>query len=185
MSMRARYLCIECEAAYEVNDERCLHCGAAVPYSGSRGLLGYAKGYADASRTVTRLIERMGFVPNQVWVARGLWRLPHDGGGNVTVRLDENGDYVSFASRLAKLPKAEHEALYRFLLTLNDRTSGPCCTSLSGQVITLSFSEPTAFMVEAEVAVELGLLLAMSAEVSAILQNRFGATAPPPEDGDM
>jgi serine protease Do len=184
MRMRARYLCIECEAAYEVNDERCLHCGAAVAYGGSSGLLGHAKGYADASRSVTRLIEGMGFVPNQVWVARGLWRLPQDGGGNVTVRLDENGQYVSFASRLAKLPKTDHEPLYRFLLTLNDRTSGPSCTSLSGQVITLSFREPTAFMVEAEVAAELGLLLAMSAELSVILQNKFGATPPPPEDDD-
>jgi serine protease Do len=182
--MRARYLCVECEAPFDVNDERCLRCGAAVPYAGSTEVLGYPKSYADAARAVTRLIERMGFLPNQVWDGRGRWRLANDGGSSVTVRLDVEGRYVSFVSRIAKLPQTDHEPLYRFLLTLNDLTSGPCCASLSDDVVTLSFSEPTAFMVEAEVAAELGLLLAMSSEVSVLLQQKFGASPAPAEDDE-
>lgn len=53
---------------------------------------------------------------------------------------------VGFYSRLVRVPRAAQEPFFGFLLTLNDKTSGPCSVGLDGDVVTLSITEPTAFL---------------------------------------
>jgi serine protease Do len=179
LAMSAAYRCVECDTPYDAQDDRCLACGAAVPFSGGRGVVLYDQAYAYAERAVMGMIGRLGFAPNEVRIEKGLWRLPR-GGTEVWVRLSEDGRDVGFYSRLVRVPRAGQEAFFRFLLTLNDKTSGPCCVALNGDVVTLSISEPTAFLNQAEVAADVSLLLAMSEELSGRLQRAYGALPAPP-----
>lgn len=179
----AQYLCVECEAPYSIDDERCITCGAPVPYGDARSSRQIAGTYPEGLRAVTRLIVRMGHIPNRVWVRRGLWRLSNEG-ADVFVWLDDSGERVSFVARVAKIPTKGHEALFRFLLTMNDRTTGACRLALDGQIITLSFDEPTAFMSETEVARTLRLLLDMTRELMIVLRTMFGTALAPPLEMD-
>ncbi len=79
-----------------------------------------------------------------------------------------------------RVPRSGQEAFFRFLLTLNDKTSGPCSVGLDGDVVTLSITEPTAFLNQSEVAADIGLLLAMSEELRGQLQQAYGAPLAPP-----
>ena len=180
-SRRATYRCKTCDTPYDVGDERCLSCGAALPFTAGRSVVLYARRYVEAERIVTRLISQMGYVPTRVWVDRGKWRLPQ-ANGEVWIDIDDDGEYVSFAARIAKLPKHGHEAFYRFLLTFNDQASGACRSALVGDVVVLSHVEPTAFMSEAAVGVELGRLLDLSVQLRDILQRTFGAAPAPDEE---
>lgn len=179
-AMTPVYRCIECDAPYQTTDDRCLKCGAPVPFaSGAAGAILWSLSFAQAERSVANMIARLGYVPNQVWVDKGTWRLPQPS-GEVWVHLDQSGDYVSFAARLVKVPPTGHEALFRFLLTVNDRTSGPCRLSLEGEVITLSFAEPTIFLNQEEVLAEMSMLLGMSEELRGVLSRAYGAPPPRP-----
>ncbi len=175
LALAAVYKCTDCDSQYQPNDDRCLNCGAPVPFVGNAGIAVYAQSYAQAERTVAGMLGRIGFIPNQVWVDKGLWRLPQPSGGAVWVGLDPEGHYVQFTSRLVRLPPAGHEGFFRFLLTFNDRTSGPCRLALDGGVITLSFSEPTGFLNQNEVTSALRLLLAMSEQLRRRLNEGFAA----------
>jgi hypothetical protein len=181
LSIAPVYECLECRTPYPAYDDRCLQCGAPVPYvEGGGGIAVYSAGYARAERAVAGLIGRLGHVPSQVWVDKGVWRLPQPSGGEVWAALDGEGDYVIFKSRLVTLPPAGHEGFLRFLLTFNDRTAGPCRIALDGRVVTLSFSEPTAFINPGEVASSLKLLVSMSNELRSRLQQAFDAQLAPP-----
>lgn len=179
---KATYRCKECEAPYDVGDERCLRCGAALPYTGGRSVVLSQRAWVEAERLLSRLIAEMGFVPTRVWVDRGKWRIPQQN-GEVWVELDDKGEYVTFSARLARVPRHGHEAFYRFLLTFNDRASGALRAALERDVVVLSYIEPTVFMSEREVGREFARLLALSAELRDTLSSAFGAL-PAPDDPD-
>lgn len=178
LALNPVYRCTECRVSYEPRDDRCLVCGAPIPYAGDLGDLATTQAFVQAERVVQDMIVRLGFLPPQVRVAKGVWRLSRDP-VEVWIHLNENGEYVDFESRLCKLPRVGQEPFFRFLLTLNDKTSGPCRISLRYDVVTLSFAEPTAFLNQDEVGASVGLLLAMSAELRDILQKTYGAPPPP------
>jgi serine protease Do len=180
-SRQATYRCKTCDTPYEVGCERCLACGDALPYTAGRSVVLYERRYVEAERIVTRIIAQMGYVPTRVWVDRGKWRLPQPN-GEVWIEIDEDGEHVGFSARIAKVPKHGHEAFYRFLLTFNDQASGACRSALVRDVVMLTYVEPTAFMSEKDVSVEVGRLLGLSVELRDILQSTFGAAPAPDEE---
>jgi serine protease Do len=183
LAQDAVYRCVECEAPYDAHDDRCLACGTSVPFSGGPSVVVYNQSYAYAERAVVGMISRLGFVPNEVRIDKGLWRLAR-GTGEVWVRLSDDGSGVGFYSRLVRVPRVAQEPFFRFLLTLNDKTSGPCSVGLDGDVVTLSITEPTAFLNQDEVAEDMALLLAMSEELKLRLQQAYGAPPAPPRIED-
>ncbi len=172
------YRCVACQMPFEPRDSRCLQCGAPIPFSGDSGELANAHAIANAERVVQEMIVRLGFIPHQARVDKRVWRLSREP-VEVWISLNQNGAYVDFESRLAKIPPVGQEPFFRFLLTVNDRTSGPCRIALQGEIVTLSFAEPTAFLNQNEVTASLGLLLAMSAELREVLQTTYGAPPAP------
>jgi hypothetical protein len=175
-SHRAVYRCTSCETPYDVGDDRCLACGDVLPFTSRRSALLASRRYVEAERAVSRMIARMGYVPTRVSDEPGRWRLPQ-GNGEVWVRLDDTGEYVSFFAPLVRVPREGHEAFFRFLLTFNDQSSGACRTALTGDTVMLSYSEPTGFMSEKGVTAELARMLGSSTELRDVLQQTFGAAA--------
>lgn len=181
LGLKPVYRCVECRTAYEprdAGDGRCLACGAPLPYANELGGLSEAHAFFQAERIVHEMIERLGFAPHQVRIAQGVWRLSREA-LEVWIYLDRSGEYVVFQSRLCQLPRTGQEALFRFLLTVNDKTSGPCRIALKKDVVLLSFAEPTDFLNQSELTASLGLLLAMSAELRGVLQATYGALPAP------
>lgn len=178
LSREVSYHCPECSTPHGRDLDRCLQCGLPLPFTAGGSALFHSQAYAQGERSVNRLIAGLGFQANQVWVGEGLWCLPQPS-GEVWVQLDQEGRYVDFSARLARLPPMGHEALFRFLLTLNDLTTGPCRLFLQGEVISLALTEPTAFLNHKELSAGLGLLLAMSEELRPMLRSAYGALAPP------
>lgn len=172
------YLCVECKAPYEAQEDRCQKCGAPIPFAANAGLLGYSQAFSCAEQTVARLLGSLGFIPNQVWVDNGLWRIPQET-GEVLVSLGANAAHVRFLSPLTKVPSENFEAFYRFLLTFNDQHSGRLKVSLSAGVISLSFSEPISFIKDDEVKAGLGALIAMSEELRGLLRKAYGVEPAP------
>lgn len=178
LALHPVYCCIECQVSYEPRDGRCLACGAPIPYAAELGGLAEAQAFFQAERVVQEMIARLGFSSYQVRIAQGVWRLSREA-LEVWIYLDQDGEYVEFRSRLCKLPRTGLEPFFRFLLTVNDKTSGPCRIALKKETVLLSFSEPTAFLNQSEVTASLGLLLAMSAELRGVLQTTYGALPAP------
>ena len=179
--MSPLYSCRECDASFDPRDDHCLACGAVVPFSGDYSMLGRPAPFVRGERQVIALIDHLGYVPHEYCVRAGFWRIPSHT-GDVWIALDDSGDYVSFGSYLTKLPARNHEAFFRYLLTLNDQTMGHFRLSLSGDVVTLSFSEPTAFLCEGEVSRDLRQLMTLSEDLRALLHNAYGVEAAPTED---
>lgn len=175
------YACRECGAHFAPEDDHCLACGAVVPFSGDYSVVGRPAPFVRGERQVIALLEQLGFVPHEFCVRVGFWRIPSHT-GDVWVALDEGGDYVSFGSYLTKLPDRDHEAFFRYLLTLNDQTMGHFRLSLAGEVVTLSFSEPTAFLSQDEVSRDLRQLMRLSEDLRALLEKAYGVEAAPTED---
>ncbi len=172
------YACVECARPYRPSDERCLTCGALIPFGAGQGVLVHSQSYAQAERTVAALLERLGHVPARLFVRDGVWRIPL-GETELWVRLDPKGDYVDFEAHLSKLPADGHEAFYRFLLTVDDQASGRCRLALDADTVTLTYSEPTAFLNPGEVSAALEHMMALGTAVRALLKEGFGAEPAP------
>jgi serine protease Do len=178
LALNPVYRCVECQVRYEPRDNRCLACGAPIRYAAELRDLATAQAFFQAERVVQEMIARLGFAPHRIRIAKGVWRLANET-VDVWIYLYHDGEYVEFESRLCKLPRVGQEPFLRFLLTVNDKTSGPCRVALKKDIVTLSFAELTAFLNQAEVTATLGLLLAMSAELREVLQTTYGALPAP------
>lgn len=168
------YRCPACDERYTQSDERCLRCGLPLPYTDAPGLLTLSHAWVRAERAVTGMIARLGTQPHEVWVSRGRWRLPQRS-GHVWILLDDRGHYVDFVAPLVKVPGDRHEAFFRFLLTLNDRTTDVCRLSLAGDVVILSASEPTLFLNASEATNGLKVLLLLAEDLRDVLVRGYGA----------
>ncbi len=176
LARRPVYCCPECGTRYPATEPRCLGCGALLPFM-SPGL-DRGQRFAAAERRIAMLLARMGFNPSGARVDDGCWRLEHDG-GEIWVRLEPQGRVVYFVADLVRLPRHNHEPLYRLLLTANDQTTGACSLALDGDVVTLSLAEFTAFLNLREATGSLEHLMALSARLRAALTERYEARPAP------
>jgi DNA-directed RNA polymerase subunit RPC12/RpoP len=171
------YRCLECEAVYGPEQDRCRRCGARVPYLGRPAS---SPGRARAERVAAVVVRALGFVPNQVRAGPGEWRLPQ-GSDEVRVRLDESGEQIALSLPLAGVPREGHERFFRFLLAVNDRTSGPMRVALEENAVVLEATTPVALVVREEAAPLLQGLVELAAELRGVLREAYGAPAPPGE----
>jgi DNA-directed RNA polymerase subunit RPC12/RpoP len=187
------YRCLECEAVYGPEQDRCRRCGARVPYLGRPAS---SPGRARAERVAAVVVRALGFVPNQMRAGPGEWRLPLGSGGapappgdgrrptagaydEVRVRLDDSGEQIALSLPLAGVPREGHERFFRFLLAVNDRTSGPMRVALEENAVVLEATTPVALVVREEAAPLLQGLVELAAELRGVLREAYGAPAPP------
>ncbi len=175
------YRCLGCEAAFNPRTERCVRCGRAVP-NAERAHSDHLVEQDEAAVIVSRVLEHLGYVSNQLRVAEDVWKIPLPIGDGILVMINDAGTVVNFAVRLAQLPRTGHEGLYRFLLSYNDRTSGVCRASIESDIVYVSMREPVAFMNVRAVAEGVRTLSDHAARLSAILRVHFRASAPPTRD---
>jgi hypothetical protein len=119
------YACPACAEPYDADDDRCLACGVLLPHavepSGER---------AAAERRVKEVLAACGVGANRVRSGARSWRFSYRApesaaGAQVVVRLDRAGHLAAIRTPIARIPSnAPREALYRLLLTLDDRTTG-------------------------------------------------------------
>lgn len=170
------YACDACDAVLSAQDARCPSCGAQAflaPTRGSESATGL-----KSRQAIRQVLKHLGYVPEQHIAGEGSYLIAH-AGREVWVELANDSDFVSFSSYLGRVPRAGHEGLLRFLLTLNDQECGPCRLELAGEVIVATFTEPTRFINPREVARSFRHLLALSAVVAPILMDAFACPAPP------
>lgn len=162
------YRCPGCGEPYAIEHERCLTCGQRLPHSWevagttrSRAVSAPAQAltFGAAERLVSDILAVLGALATNVRVGPRTWRLLVPGGTSasapaieVTVTLDEQGRVLSGRMPIVRVPTTNHESFYRFLLTLNDQTLGRLRTSIEGDVVYLSFTEPTVSLKDTEAA---------------------------------
>jgi serine protease Do len=170
------YRCHACASEISPRHARCPNCGA-------RAFL-YREDSSDAAhvlrarQAVRRLLERLGFAPEQHLVASGAYCIKL-GLQEVWIELSGDEEYVHVSARLARLPQSGFDGLFRFLLTLNDREAGPCRFELAGDTIVAALVEPTRFMNPAETSRSLEHLLQLSLVVGDTLRGAYGCPAAP------
>lgn len=174
------YRCAACETPYVPGDARCLHCGERVGFRNAAAFTSGTRQHARATHAIPRLLDAMGYDPERARVDSDLWRIQADG-TDVWVLLHPEGRHVAFMSILCHVPSRDHEACFRFLLTANDWSTGPCSLAVARDVITASFAEPTDFLNEREVAGGIRYLLGLSGHLRTLLVDRWACEPVPPD----
>jgi len=161
------YRCPGCGEPFAVENERCLTCGQRLPHTweiaGTTRASSATSGrplsttFTVGERAVRDILAHLGEVAASVRVGPRGWRLLVPGGGNASapmieahLTLDEQGKVLCGRIPLVRVPMANHESFYRFLLTLNDQTLGRLRASIEADVVYLSFAEQIATLRETE-----------------------------------
>jgi hypothetical protein len=171
---RARYICPECEGDLRPELEHCPSCGARTPFRDS-GLLTDARDHARGVRLVRGLLSRLGKDPLSTQRHSRTWVI-EDSGRDVVLALSSDGKELAFFSSLARVPRSNHEAIYRFLLTFSDGPGEHLAISISPHgTIDLFFNELVDFLNEGVVAEKLRALIDRGGKLSAVLEQTYGA----------
>jgi hypothetical protein len=155
------YRCPSCGEPFEVEHERCLTCGLRLPHSWEiegttrtaepRSSRPMTATFTIAERVVRDMLSQLGVVATSARIGPCSFRLLVPGGTSSSapmmeaiLTLDEHGKALSGRVPLVRVPQANHESFFRFLLTLNDQTLGRLRASIDGDVVYLSFAEQIA-----------------------------------------
>ncbi len=168
------YRCVECSTEHAPTQIQCNSCGAQVRFAEHRNHLYRRRSRAHGENVATQLLSATGWDPVATAIGPGLWRR-RSSGGEVTAGLDPEGENITFRARLVELPEQNHEAFFRFLLSLNDATVGSCRLSLEGRAVTLSMTEPIAFLYANEAVKNTERLVSLASALRRLLRQRFGA----------
>jgi Trypsin-like peptidase domain len=150
------YRCPGCGEPYAVENERCLACGQRLPHAWEIDAAA-SPALAAAERLVKDLLARLGAVASSVRVGPRSYRLlvPAQAPNQVTevtLDIDEEGRSLRGRLPLVRIPAANQEPFYRFLLTLNDQASSRLRLSIEDDAAFISFAEPVALLKETEAA---------------------------------
>lgn len=144
------YGCPACAEPYAVEDDRCLACGQRLPHAWDvEG--GDEPAIAGAEQATRELLGELGAVASSVRVGPRSFRLLVPLGEGATLSellldIDERGSSLRGKIALIHVPAARQEALYRFLLTLNDQNTRSLRLSIEGDTVFLGFAEPLALL---------------------------------------
>jgi hypothetical protein len=168
------YACSVCERAFETSERWCAGCGSMLGMLNSVA----AAGHMRAGALTVGLLEALGFDAAASRVTDGVWRLEANG---VEVWMDAlaDGAALAFSSRLGMLPVRAPLPVLRFLTAANDRSIGPCRLRIDGDdIIVIEVVELTDFVDPAQIAITLGQLVAIAAELQPLLASEFGVEPP-------
>lgn len=161
------YRCAACAEPFAFEHDRCLACGRRLPHAWELADAGTsARGavtertptFAAAERLVRDLLARLGAVANSVRTGPRSWKLLIPGTDDesalteVTLAIDAQGRLIRARYPLVRIPAVNQERFYRFLLTLNDQSTGSLRISIEDDIAYLSFAEPTALVKHVEAA---------------------------------
>lgn len=139
------YRCPTCVTQFIPDHDVCLSCGTWLPHP-----FPPSRAHPIAERLVRDALASAGMVANRARTGPTTWHVTaHPPGGEaVPVRLVLSGDRTTFALRapVAIAPKADREALYRLLLTINDQSAGPFRLSMSDDRVIAVFAQPIAML---------------------------------------
>lgn len=167
------YRCAECRAPHAASQVQCEICGAQVRFAEHRNHLLGPRARAHGENVAAQLLQTLGWDP--VLTSTGPRRWTNRAGPSVLhAALDDAGEEITFFSELVELPEQSHEAFFRFLLTLNDANTATCRISLAGNVVTLSMTEPIAFLYAREVADGVRKLETLAVTLREVLSSAFG-----------
>jgi hypothetical protein len=168
------YGCAVCERAHSPGDRWCTGCGSRLGLQSTSEEVGQMR----AGSLTANLIEALGFDAASCRVSDSVWRL-ETSGAEVWVDVLADGHALAFSSRLGMLPTRSPLPVLRFLAAANDRSVGPCRLAINGDnVIVAEVVEPTAFADIKQIAITLGQLAAVAAELRPLLATEF-QVAPP------
>jgi hypothetical protein len=165
--LKPTYRCSACNEPFAFEHDRCLTCGKRLPHtwelaepSGQThpAVAERTPTFAAAERLVRDLLARLGAVANSVRTGPRTWKLMIPGTEDentlteVTLAIDAQGRLLRGRYPLVHIPAQNQERFYRFLLTLNDQSTGSLRISIEEDTAYLSFAEPTALVKHVEAA---------------------------------
>lgn len=169
------YRCPSCNDAFTPEGDRCLSCGSLLPFVAA------GRASAASDRVVRDALAVLGIVANGASSGAGAWRILRrvEGGPElpteVRLALDERGAELMLRAPVVRLPSADHEALYRLLLTLNDLTAGALRLCVAGRFVELCANEPVAIGREREIAAGIDELVLHADHYRKALAAAYGA----------
>ncbi len=169
------YTCPECDRDFDPKTGyRCKVCGAELPCFSPIERVNVPNALSQGEHLVAELLKAIGYSPEELRFDTGVWCIKQSS-GEVWIRLSDDGRFVDFASRLSSLPEANHEAFFRFLLTVNDRASAHCKISLSRKTVMLSFTVSVAYLDQNLIASRLSSLISLAHDLRGTLIETYGA----------
>lgn len=176
------YRCPSCEEPYDVALDRCLACGRALPHVAAP-----SPSRAAAERHVREALATLGVVANRARTGPRAWRFPlrpftTAEATHVELTLDEDGGLITLRSPVVSLPAANHEPFYRFLLTMNDQTTGELALSIAGELVSVACADPVEGRSAAELSARIEEMARVADEYRRTLAETFEA-APRHEPG--
>jgi Trypsin-like peptidase domain len=151
------YRCPGCGDPYVATVDRCLTCGQRLPHAWEPSAASATPSFAAAERLVRDLLARLGAVAASVRVGPRTYRLLVPAGhgsanqmAEITLDIDEQGKVLRGKTPLVRVPAANQEPFYRFLLILNDQAASGLRLTIEEDVVHLVFAEPTAILSEVD-----------------------------------
>ncbi|APR83433.1 Serine protease precursor MucD/AlgY associated with sigma factor RpoE [Minicystis rosea] len=153
------YRCPACGDTFQAREERCLGCGRLLPHAWEIADTGRGAALAGAERVMRDLLNDLGAIATSVRVGPRTYRLagPGEGGAAtaIVLSIDEDGHTIRGKLPLIRIPMANQEPFYRFLLTLNDQMLGTQRFAVEGDTVYLTFTEPAALVRAGEGSIRL------------------------------
>lgn len=133
------YRCPACEEPFDIESDRCLGCGRLLPHA-----FAPCPARAAAERTIRRALSALGIIANRARVGPRTWRIAQrpfpaaETATQVDIEIDEAGRLLLLRAPVVGVPAAHHEPFYRFLLTMNDQTTGEFRLSITDDEVSVS-----------------------------------------------
>ncbi|XYH96375.1 trypsin-like peptidase domain-containing protein [Sorangium sp. So ce1128] len=133
------YRCPACEETFDIESDRCLGCGRLLPHA-----FAPSPARAGVERVIRQGLSALGIIANRARVAPRAWRIAQrpfptaEMATQVDVEIDEAGRLLTLRAPVVGLPAANHEPFYRFLLTMNDQSTGEFRVSITGDEVSVS-----------------------------------------------
>ncbi|AUX26163.1 serine protease [Sorangium cellulosum] len=133
------YRCPACEEPFDIESDRCLGCGRLLPHA-----FPPCPARAAVERMIRQALSALGIVANRARVGPRTWRIAQrpyptaETATQVDIEIDEAGRLLSLRAPVVGVPAAHHEPFYRFLLTMNDQSTGEFRLSIADDEVSVS-----------------------------------------------
>ncbi|WP_437966367.1 trypsin-like peptidase domain-containing protein [Sorangium sp. So ce260] len=170
------YRCPACEEPFDIESDRCLGCGRLLPHA-----FAPSPARAGVERVIRQGLSALGIVANRARVGPRAWRIAQrpfpaaETATQVDIEIDDAGRLLSLRAPVVGLPAANHEPFYRFLLTMNDQTTGEFRVSIAGDEVAVSCVAPLEGSADHEVALLIDGLVQIADEYRRTLAETFEA----------
>ncbi|WP_437936400.1 trypsin-like peptidase domain-containing protein [Sorangium sp. So ce341] len=170
------YRCPACEEPFDIESDRCLGCGRLLPHA-----FAPSPARAGVERMIRQGLSSLGIIANRARVGPRAWRIAQrpfptaETATQVDIEIDEAGRLLTLRAPVVGVPAANHEPFYRFLLTMNDQTTGEFRVSITGDEVAVSCVAALEGFADHEVALLIDGLVQIADEYRRTLAETFEA----------